>query len=92
MSTNSRLRALLATSPKDYLALHVLTSPHTPKKFHIKAYTSRTYIPSNSTSNFHEVLDPVFDNPTYPELPLKVYQTSDSSILCPEVNCAMSRT
>lgn len=86
MSTNSRLRHLLSTSPKDYLALHVLTSPDTPKKYHIKAYTSRTYVPSNSTSNFHEVLDPVFDNPTYPELPLKVYQTSDSSILCPEVN------
>ena len=91
MSTNSRLRHLLNTSPRDYLARCILTSPDTPKKYHIKAYTSRTYIPSNSTSNFHEVIDPVFNNPTeYPELPLKVYQTSDSSILCPEVNCAKS--
>ena len=86
MSTNSRLRKLLATSPEDYLALRVLTLPNTPKKYHIKAYTSRNYIPSNPTSNFHEVLDPTFDNHTYPELPLKVYQTSNSDILCPEVN------
>lgn len=86
MSTNSRLRKLLSTSPEDYLALHVLTRQNTPKKYHIKAYTSRNYIPSNSTSNFHEVIDPMFNNPTHPQLPLKVYQTSDSDILCPEVN------
>ena len=88
MSTNSRLRKLLSTSPEDYLALRILSHINTPKKYHIKAYTSRKYIPSNPTSNFHEVTDPVFDNPIYPDLPLKVYQTSDSSILCPEVSAA----
>lgn len=86
MSTYSRLRKLLTTSPEDYLALHVLTRPNTPKKYHFKTYASRNYILSNSTSNFHEVLDPIFDNSAYPQLPLKVYQTSDSDILCPEVN------